>query len=137
MHEAKHYQNGDMGKGCLFAGLTSALLLQKSNFAGFALKLGLVSAANISFMRYTESQADKFSCERADNRLELEQYRNFFTRRHNVFESEFSAAEQDRYLLSYEYLIGDFGHSSPKDRADMIDRYLCDLNNNKPGMSDE
>lgn len=127
MHEAKHYQNGDAGKGCLFGGLTSALLLQKSNFAGFVIKLGLVGAANIGFMRHTEREADRFACERANNRLELEQYRDFFIRRHNAFESEFSAsAEQDKYLLSYEYLFSDFGHPALGERENMAQSYVIE-----------
>jgi hypothetical protein len=61
-HEAKHYHNNDIDKRCLVWGLTTGLLfLSHASVPKFLLKVGMVAASNITYIRCQELEADRFA----------------------------------------------------------------------------
>jgi hypothetical protein len=61
-HRAEIYQNNDLGKFCLFCGMSMAIpFLQLSNIPVLLCTSTLCMGANVVYKRYQEKEADKFA----------------------------------------------------------------------------
>jgi hypothetical protein len=86
----------------------------------------------IAYIRYQEAEADRFACERAESRQELEGLKAFFDEREAINEKVMmqrqnyvDADEKTRNRLMYSAQFGaDVEHPRPKYRSDMVQTYL-------------
>jgi hypothetical protein len=80
----------------------------------------MLSLASIGFYkRYEETQADKFACEHAESRSELEAFANFFKKYENP-EWASKSRNEIRLLAARKDPI----HPAPVDRKEMVESYL-------------
>lgn len=95
-------------------------MLRSSAALGSIVPKSLLSAALlISFWRYREKRCDKFACEHAESRLELEE----FAKWHKENESPHATGNRrDIRLAEFEK---DPVHPAPVDRKEMVEEYIA------------
>lgn len=95
-------------------------------------KLGLTGIGIIAYQRHREAMADKFACENAETRLELEEFRDFFREHEDILKKhapalhpsiEQNEVNQQRWLRLVAF-NKDHVHPYPSDRADMVQKYI-------------
>jgi hypothetical protein len=82
-------------------------------------KLFMYGTGIMLFAKHQETQADKFACENAKSRLELEEFANYFEGLENP---EWASKSRDevRLLEATRYPI----HPAPIDRKEMVESYI-------------
>jgi len=89
-------------------------------------KLGLSFVGLLSYIRHRETCADRFACENAENRYELEVFRDMFRKEQSAFEEQYEGPDGalKDILLRVEHAKFDLVHPYLGDRADMVQGYL-------------
>lgn len=147
-HEIKHMINHDSKKGSMYATGLVPIAVEAAcsgttyvfnkicgieapkRFLGMALrssvaigsiapKLALNFASIVFYKRYREAQADKFACEHAETKEELEEFAKFFKKYENPALASKSRTEV-RLLEAQRYPI----HPAPIDRREMVESYI-------------
>gem|GEM_PF-4851963 len=111
-----------------------ALLRSSLSVASLIPKIGVSFLGFIIYRQYIERQADKFACEHAETRQELEEYHKFFMDIHYSDQKSFlhnkgidldSMSPWKRYfLMKFDYFTHDPAHPCPEDRGTDVQYYL-------------
>lgn len=99
-------------------------------FVGLVPKAICSSVIYRPYFRYQETKADKFACENAATKNELEAFYGFFKGIElNLLKktcklSQLTHEEVTEKMLRLEHDVSDFHHPYPADRADMVQKYI-------------
>jgi hypothetical protein len=83
-------------------------------------KFLMSSLGLVAFSRYQETQADKFACEHAESRLELEEFAKYFKEHENS-----DWATKNRWEVCLLHAEKDLCHPAPIDRREMVESYIA------------